>query len=142
MIYLRFTTGTGPIARLIRWRTRGPWSHVSVLVSELDHYKEYEAQRWHGVRSFTPHSGGRLVQVSAVPTRKVRKFLDGELGSGYDWGAAVSIALSGYVGREHPDRWHCAELALAAIRAGGCDPLPENPAFSVHPNRLYRSLTR
>lgn len=132
---LVFYKGKGLISRLIRWQTRGQYSHVGV---QLPDGTVMEA--WHvgGVRHNaglgTAHELGTEVDVFLVEhltkteTGRVIDFMRTKLGHGYDFRSVARFLSRQDEREEDRDKWFCSELVAAAFEAAGVKLLTAPPS--------------
>lgn len=114
MAHLAFYRARGTtFDRLIRWRTRSPYSHVEIVLGQ--HW--YAASNRDGVvrvnrNTHNPESWD-LVPVDVSETAVVRWWAK-TIGDKYDWLGIVGLAIG--VPRLHAaNRWSCGEWAAGAL---------------------------
>jgi len=138
-LYLASYKGTrtglnGVMNRLIRWATKSAYSHTEIC---MGHPFESEV----GCLSSVKTEGGvrlkrmrlnpdkwDVVPVHGIDDGAVWHFLSAHAGSGYDLIGTVRTVLP-FVGREHPTKWFCSEVAAQVI--GIKDP------WRMHPGVLH-----
>lgn len=132
---LVFYKGKGLISSLIRWQTRGQYSHVGVQMPDGS-----VIEAWHvgGVRwnagLGTAHDEGTEVDVflvehlTKVETMRVLDFLKSKLGRGYDFRSVARFLSRRNESNEDRDRWFCSELVAAAFASAGVRLLSAPPA--------------
>ena len=119
MISLAFRRHDSRIgARIIRWWTRGNYSHVALcLFREGSYVNFYEATAAGGVERHWLNINPRewdFVDIDWLDPDDILDRLDAERGTGYDWlGLLCSQVLPR--SREHPEKWFCSELAAFAL---------------------------
>jgi uncharacterized protein YycO len=142
---LLFSHGNDLISRLIRWQTRGDYSHVAI---ELENATIIEA--WHkgGVlhhpdaAAFAKIHPGAIVtpftirDISSKKMTKARNFLLGEVGKPYDFRAVFRFVSR--VPATKNNRWFCSELAAAAFAHAGMPLLHQEPEH-ISPRDLAMS---
>lgn len=132
--------GESPTSRLIRWRTKSPYSHVAVVVAP-EIYLGIESNTGHqsGVRAFDLRKLDsqsvdvfRLKSEWRVAQEKVISFLVAHLGAPYDWGGVGWLAVLKLFGlRSQANRFQkekdyfCSELVYEAFQEGGLDIVPQ-----------------
>lgn len=128
--------GTGLVSKLIRWQTRGMYSHAALLRPD-----GRVIESWHdgGVRIFRPKSwdGIHAFDVPEMDQEKweiALRWAEGEVGQPYDW-RGVARFISRSKDRKNR-RWFCSELVFAALDAAGVPPLLRVPACEVSPAML------
>ena len=115
MVKFHFYKGKSIISKIIKWKTGGNYSHVSIEIDGT----VYEAWEKNGViKSNDPlayHTPGTPINTLQVEMKKekleeFKLFLIEQLGKKYDWKAI----LFGFVKNkkiEDKNRWFCSELA-------------------------------
>lgn len=128
--------GRGLISALIRWQTRGRYSHAALLLPDG---RIVEAWSGDGVRvkRLTDWSG---VDCYMIPGMTAAQWDDAiafaldQLGKGYDYWAIVR-----FISRERMpdnDRWFCSELVFAAIEHAGVRLFERTHSWSISPGTL------
>ncbi|MBI4368125.1 MAG: hypothetical protein HY588_01885 [Candidatus Omnitrophica bacterium] len=132
--------GTGRTSRLIRWKTKSPYSHVAVVV-EPAIYLGIESNTGHqsGVRAFDLRKLDqaavdlfRIKPASQFQPEKVISFLVAHLGMPYDYrgvlwlGILKLLNLKSKSNRFQKDQdYFCSELVYEAFNNAGLDIVPE-----------------
>ena len=136
--------GRSLISKLIKWQTRGKYSHVAVMLSDNE-----IIEAWHSparVRVIHSLSEGHkpgtpidLFEVKTTPAqdKSIRHFLRSEVGKKYDF-AGVARFLSRR-SKDNADKWFCSELAFSAFRSADIDLLKRIDAYQVDPVALSTS---
>lgn len=133
--------GRSKLSRLIRWWTRGPYSHAAIVTTAGTVIEAWTK----GVREVasvsTDHAPGTQVDLFAVegltPERAkvMEDFARAQIHKAYDY-----RGLFGFLTRSTHDNekaWFCSELAVAALRYGGLRPFSDMaPAWKVSPTVL------
>ncbi len=125
--------GVSALSRMIRWATRGPYSHAALL---LDDGSVIEAWR-RGVcraRPFAHHLPGTQIDVFAfrrpLADAEAGKIIDaalGQLGKPYDWTNIFrSLSRRSTVWNE---AWFCSELVAWACAGAGRPLLIAEPSI-------------
>lgn len=136
--------GSGLISTLIKWQTRGVYSHVSLLLPDG---RQVEAW-WDGVQvrdKFDAHGGAVdffvVPNISAAQIDGIVQFALSEKGAGYDFSAVADFLTRGRPSNGSDSRWFCSELAYAATKRNGIDLLsvPVSEAWRVDPVHLFWS---
>jgi uncharacterized protein YycO len=140
---LAFYKGTSWVSKLIRWQTRGKYSHVGVLMDDGGIFEAWHVggMRYNGTMSIA-HGAGTEVDIYDVPgmtskeKRDVEQFLARECGKGYDFrGVARFISHRNDETPAEKDRWFCSEVVMAAFCYAGLRLLNTAP-FMVSPEVL------
>jgi uncharacterized protein YycO len=136
--------GSGIISRLIKWQTRGVYSHVSILLPDC---RQVEAW-WDGVQvrdRFDPHGGDvDFFTVGAVTPAQVDTIVSralAEKGAAYDFMAIADFITRGKPTSGSQTRWFCSELAYACAAAAGLNLLsvPAGESWRVDPVHFFWS---
>lgn len=135
--------GKSLVGRLIRWQSRGPYSHAAIVLHDGE---VYESREFIGVHSLphTPVVKGERVDFYEVFTTPVQddiivSFLKSQLGKQYDY-----LAIARFITREampHWDKkkWFCSELVFYAFQQAGINLLDRIEPWAVSPNQLSTS---
>lgn len=125
--------GRGIISALIRWQTRGKYSHAALL---LPSGEILEAWQGKGVR-VTTLKDWEGVDAFAVPSMypdqwamAIEKGLY-EIGAGYDYWGVFSFIRK----QPSPDNWFCSVLVFSLIAAVGVRLLER-----IEPRHVYPTL--
>lgn len=134
MIRLAFYRGTSLVSKLIRWQTRGRYSHVGVILQDGG---IIEAWQNGGVRYNATigmvHDPATPVDLYSIPTltraqnADILQWLKQQCGLGYDFrGVFRFLTRTGApIDRK---RWFCSELVAAAFGRHGITLINTNPA--------------
>lgn len=145
-VIVQLHSGRSLISRLIKWQTRSPVSHASVLFTSDD--TVLESIEGVGVRAVSAKhyakdlAEGRITQyrvpkLSRVQVKTIRDFMTAELGAGYDYGSVLKFITRRKAA--HNARWFCSELVFAAFAAAGVPLLQNVEAWAVSPGDLAMS---
>ena len=104
------------LARLVRWWTYSPWSHVEVAIPQECHYVCSPDKGLYKVP--VGERGDRVIVLELPRVEAAKIWAEEEMGCSYDWWGAVTVALP-WLRREHPSRWHCAEFVAAFLDCSG-----------------------
>jgi len=137
---LAFYQGKSIISRLIRWKTRGKYSHVAVIFDDgriLEAWQGTNSVRW--INSLSDgHSPGTKVDIYDIdaPLNKARAkaFAQKQMDKPYGYRAILKF-ISNTSG-DNENAWICSEIALATAVAGGCQLLARVDAYKVSPVML------
>lgn len=145
--YVALFCGTSLISRMIRWHTRGLWSHAAIVIDGV----VYEAREGRGVikrrwgTSGYPDKAWTLrTPVEALSLEQVeamKNWLDVQMGSPYDY-VQVSRFLTRFkwTRRMSDGKWFCSELVFEAFKQVGVDLFDNVEAFEVPPVWLDRTV--
>lgn len=129
--------GKSIISKLIKWKTRGVYSHASIIFSDG---KVLEA--WQGSNSVRyinnisdGHSEGTPVDIFKidcdVDEESARKYADSLIGKKYGFWTIVQFLIG--TSGDDKNKWICSELALDVVRKGGVGLLARVDAYKVSP---------
>jgi hypothetical protein len=132
-----FNYSGGFYAYLIRFFTKGLYTHCGIVIGD----DLYQAQIFKGVykKQWHPETWDVVyIDVSDKKTEKVKKFLEGELQSGYDWLGVLHFVFKWL--KPSRKRWFCSELcAKALVEAGILNKKEKLIYFS--PESLFRRIS-
>ncbi|MEW6306060.1 MAG: hypothetical protein AB1705_21495 [Verrucomicrobiota bacterium] len=131
------------IGRLIRWQTRSPYSHASIV---FEGGRVIESREFIGVRqlaSLQPQPGERIdlyrVPLTGDQCEAIRAFLYAQLGKPYDYTSVLRFISRRKASRESGHRWFCSELVFAAFHHAGVRLLDRVEPWAVSPGLLSLS---
>jgi hypothetical protein len=129
-------------ARLIRLWTWSPYCHVELLFNDGVIYSAHQTQGTRFSRvppEFEKYWDVLEIPMSADEEQQLRTFCTAESGCLYDWiGLVLSQVL--FLRREHPHRWFCSEICVAALQQIGM--LTGHKACTYSPGGLFRTLRK
>lgn len=109
-----FKSSFGLYACLIRLATLGRYTHCAVEIDGV----VYQAKIFKGVykSEYIASEWDNEVQlfVNKEDTKKCVKFLESELGCGYDWLGVIKFVIPWI--KASKSRWFCSELVVAALQ--------------------------
>ena len=136
-IHVVLFRGQGLISALIRWQTRGEFSHAALLIDgDL-----YEA--WQGVgvrikRAWLQPTDGSVVLFDVMATSSesaaIYRYCQRQLGKGYDYLGVLRFITRNRSGDQR--RLFCSELVFDAFKAAEHDLFNECQGWEVPPDRL------
>lgn len=131
--------GTGVVSAAIRWQTRSPFTHASIL---MPNGMVIESREFHGVRTALVDTTDGVDAFNVVGAgggvwRDAIRFCFQHLGAGYDWTSVLRF-VSRRQGR-NATRWFCSELVFAAFESAGIRLLERTRAELVSPAMLSLS---
>ncbi|HEX8310115.1 MAG TPA: YiiX/YebB-like N1pC/P60 family cysteine hydrolase [Chthoniobacteraceae bacterium] len=128
--------GRGIVSTLIRWQTRGEYSHAAILLPDG---LIVESWQGHGVR-VKALEDWRDVDRFEVPGMTPGQWAEAigfalrQVGQGYDYWAIVR-----FMSRRHMpqnDRWFCSELVFTALAHAGVKLFDRIESWAVSPGLL------
>ena len=129
--------GTSIVSKLIKWQTRGAYSHASIWIPEAN--KQIEAREFANVQmSFV--EDWDIVDAFEVPQMTKEQwmiaigFCKHHLGQKYDWWA-IARFITRSPGVEN-QKWFCSELVFEALKRSGVNLLRSIPSWKVSPAML------
>lgn len=138
--------GHGMISQLIKWQTRGEYSHAALLLNGT----LYEAWQGSGVQKkekwIFPKDGTVISFSILFPgyskehEANVEKFLNLQVGKGYDYLAILRFITRTKIFSGEQNRWFCSELVFAALDSAGIQLFRWTKAYEVSPDLLKRSV--
>lgn len=132
-------TGGDPIAKVVRWQTRSPYSHAAFLLPcgtrVIESYPGVGVRIRHLSREDWDHIDLYEVEKLTLDlSRQVLAFCERERGKGYDWRSVLRF-VSRTSAKEN-GRWFCSELVFAALQHVRIDLLARIEAHNVSPGML------
>lgn len=136
--------GRGLLSRLIRWQTRSPYSHASLLLPDG---LCIEAREGIGVRALPGLHvpAGELVDlfrvegVTPAQVEAIAEFARRQLGKPYDYTMVARFITRRQESRASQGKWFCSELVFAACQQAGLRLLRDTDPWEVSPGLLARS---
>lgn len=144
-LYVVLYSGRSPIARAIRWQTRGRYSHAAVVgVDDAGRMALWEAKEFFGVRcrdvAAADWSDADWYEVvPAYDGCRAVGFLNAQVGKGYDYTMVARFVTRRQASRRTCNRWFCSELVYAAFLVGGRPIFERTEPWEVSPDLLSRS---
>lgn len=139
---LAFHKGTGVIATAIKWQSRGPYSHVSII---LDSGRIVEAREFKGVQILDSYDGCReeidIYDItSPLPKLDVANmWLLQQVGKSYDYSSVARFISRRQESRTGSGKWFCSELGFAYVQQCGVNLLARAEPWMIDPNKLNLS---
>ena len=137
---LAFYKGNSLVSHLIRWKTRGPYSHVAVMFDNggiLEAWQGSDSVRW--IDSLSDgHTPGTAVDVYSVNVGydELDAYLFARSKVGQPYGYRTVLKFLTYTSGDDPASWICSEIALEVVRKAGVDLLSRVDAYKVSPVML------
>lgn len=133
-----FNYSGGLYGYLIKLFTRGLYTHCGIVIGDV----LYQAQIFKGVykQDWIPGMWDVVyIDLSEKQQRKVKKFLEKELNSRYDWLGVLHFVFKFL--KPSKKRWFCSELcAKALIEAGVLNKNEKTIYFS--PESLFQRISK
>lgn len=128
--------GRGIISSLIRWQTRGNYSHAALLLPNGQILESWQGagvrvktlKNWDGIDIYHVDGIKSDQWVSAI------KFAEAQLGKKYDYRAILRFLTRKKLSSN--DRWFCSELVFEALRQAGVKLLDRIDSSAVSPSTL------
>lgn len=132
-------SGGDPIAWVVRWQSRAPWSHAAFLLPcgsrVIESYpgsgvriRHLKPADWANIKVFD------IEGLTPDLSRQALAFAERERGKGYDWRSVLRF-VTRTPAREN-GRWFCSELVFAALAHVGIHLLARVEAHNVSPGML------
>lgn len=144
MIFMKLLLyrGTGWISRIIKWQSRGPYSHVAIMI---DGGAIYEAREFKGVRRFTKPIIGdidifQVNNLTMEQEREAEQFLLRQVGKKYDYTMVMRFITRRNETRKSSGKWFCSELAAAVCAKINAPLFANTEPWEVPPSWIHRSL--
>lgn len=148
-ITINLHRGTSLIGRLIRWQTRSPYSHASLI---LPGGIFIESREGIGVQcrflaettAAVPGAPGETIEqytLAATPGQAtaIARFAKAQVGKPYDYTMVARFVSRRGPSRRQSGKWFCSELVYAALAHGGIDLLRATAPWEVSPGLLAKS---
>lgn len=138
IVIVRLYRGTSLVSKLIKWQTRGEYSHVTTIVGNV----LYEAREFKGVlkRMALEPDNADYTDFFVETTKEQRagliEFFEKQLGKGYDYWAAFAFITRSKADRKATNQWICSEIIAAAFKEVGINLLERIEAWAVSPQLI------
>ena len=130
--------GTSLIDRAIRWQTRSPYSHASVIV--FDSLFEAVHPKIRQIWDVNPqHVDSFTLDVTPEQRREMHLWLGSQVGKPYDLTMVLRFVTRQQEARESSGKWFCSELVFAAFAHIGIHLLDRIEPWEVSPALLANS---
>lgn len=132
--------GRGLISTLIRWQTRGEYSHAAILYPDGetiieawqgDGVRKKKITDWKDVDTFA------VTNITAEQWKAAIELAEHQLGKGYDYWAIIRFISRGIM--PDNDKWFCSELVMHVLRAFGVNLFLRIEPWAVSPGMLNNS---
>jgi len=132
--------GTGLIGNLIKWQTRGVYSHASIIIDED---LIFEAREFKGVgfnwRYEFKNIDYYYISLSLSQQFKAVEFIDKVNGSEYDYKMVARFMTRMSESNKTKDKYFCSELVFDLLHYCGIDLFKNTQGWEVSPHLLSRS---
>lgn len=134
--------GRGVISALIRWQTRGEYSHSAILLPDGETI--LEAWQGEGVRKkkITSWEGVDRFRINAKVDWDVAiAFAEKQIGKGYDYLQVLRFVSrrKGSYTSNYNSNWFCSEYCFETVLMGGCALLRTDESYRISPAHLALS---
>lgn len=128
--------GRGLISTLIRWQSRGQYSHAAILMPDGQIVESWQGagvrvktlSDWEGIDRYT------IPGMSPDQWDDAIAYALDQVGAGYDY-----LGVLRFISRRPSptnDRWFCSELVFSALRHAGVDLFQRIDPWAVSPGLL------
>ena|ERR1017187_9832954 len=136
-----FFRGSSRLDKLIRWESRGVYSHVAFIIDDV----LYEAQAPYGVRLIKDKSQIKTylsecpvdyfsIEVTDDQKAKCKAFADKQLGKKYAYKLVLYFLYKATVdSRKASGKWFCSEYFFETLNQGGIPLLARVSSWLVNP---------
>lgn len=135
--------GNGFISKLIRWQTRGMYSHAALILNDGT---VVESREFVGVRHVPDiiRDKGEEVDIFAIDTTPaqdstIAAFALEQVGKKYNYVGVFRFLTRQRWSASERDKWFCSELVYSAFKHAGLSLFRETEAWEVDPEFLSRS---
>lgn len=142
-VFVCFHCGRKVMSRVVRFLTRGPYSHVSILLPDGAHIEalQWKGVLWHPV--FTADADEQIdffpISLTDQQVDTIRRLARPEIGCGYDWWAILAFLTRQRWKAPSPTRWFCAELIAYLLEGCGLRLLRDTRPWELSPVELGHS---
>lgn len=145
-VYVCLHRGTSLVSRMIRWHSRGNYSHASIVLPDGRHCESREGKGVLMHPKFTLTNPSELVDwftvdnLTAAQVARLVAFFEAQVGKPYDWPMVFGfVSRSRIEGHESAGKWFCSEMDYAGFVDIGIHLLARTHAWEVDPDMLSRS---
>lgn len=142
-VFIALHRGPGLIGTLIRWQTRSPYSHASIVLRQAAVIESREGIGVRWLSKLQPAAGEQIdlfaVELTIDQANKLEAFLLAQLGKRYDWSSVLRFVSRRQASRRSREVWFCSELVFAAFQHVGINLLARTEPWEVSPGLLSRS---
>ena len=132
--------GSGFIGSLIKWQTRGKYSHASILITPKE---IVESREFKGVRMVDIYEKDKIdffhVQANPSQQEKILKFLESISTKKYDYRQVFRFITRMREAKGTQDKYFCSELVFDSLQQAGIDLFINTEGWEVSPHLISRS---
>jgi len=132
--------GTGLVGSLIKWQTRGKYSHASLMLSC---HELFESREFKGVRIADIYEKERIdffhVRANVYQQSLVLSFLEGLTKAKYDYRQVFRFITRMREADGTQGKYFCSELVFDALHKAGIDLFINTEGWEVSPHLISRS---
>jgi uncharacterized protein YycO len=142
IVIVRLYKGQGMISSLIKWQTRGEYSHAAIIAGGV----LYEAKEFKGTRKRMAVDDEKAIYDDfLVETTKEQRdiligFLEKQMGKDYDYSMVIRFLTRQQEQRASTGKWFCSEIIFASLRKAGVTLFNMTEPWEVSPDDLKRSI--
>ena len=145
-IWVQVHRSEGIVSRLIKWQTRGPYSHASVLLDDGTIWESVASdgvRRCHATTYAKQYAANQIDSAKVILTdeeyeRFIQCWMEQE-GKPYDRSGVLGFVTRRRQTTHSNARWFCAEILYYALSTV-CGPLfNKTEPWEVHPTLLARA---
>jgi uncharacterized protein YycO len=144
-VYLCLHRAPGLVGDLIRWHSRGKYSHASLWVPGVGVIESREGKGVRRLPDLQPAKGEQIdvFEVAGLTIDQaldVWNFASAQVGKKYDWSMVFGfVSRATKEGHEAGGKWFCSELAFASFKQALVELLRDTVAWEVSPVLLGKS---
>lgn len=143
-VYVCLHRGSSLVSRLIRWHSRGEYSHASIVLPDGRHFESREGKGVLCHPKFTLTNQTEQVDrfilkqpLNEQELNYLTAYLEAQVGKKYDWPMVLGfLSRSEHEGHESGGKWFCSELVYAALLATGRPLLATHESWRIDPATL------
>lgn len=140
MRFVLYANQKSIVSRLIRWQTRGQYSHAALLTSDGSIIESMEGIGVRSRKSVDADIGDDTFDIFTVATTEnqdkiIEMFAGHQIGKGYDY-LGVLRFLTRKPNYNQKDRYFCSELVFDAFSYAGVDLFKDMQGWEVSPALL------
>lgn len=135
----------GLVGTLIRWQTRGEYSHASIVMPNGSVIESREGKGVRQLKHLAPVKGEVIDLFEVTPALtadqhlQIAEFLRAQLGKPYDWTMVARFVSRRQESRSTSGKWFCSELVYAALQQADINLFRATEPWEVSPGLLARS---
>lgn len=141
-MYVLLFRGKGLISTLIRWQTRGEYSHAALQIEHPDGgiYESWQGagvRRLKNLKSWENVDRYEVRSITSDQIHAVRYFMDQQRGKKYDYVGVLRFVTRRRRGDN--EKWFCSELVFEALKSAKIPLFVRTEGWEVSPDMLKRS---